>query len=637
MVLEFLRKKTRSVFTYVVFGLIIVVFVLYFGYGRIGEKREDWVAKVNGQPISYQDYRAARDRLQEFYEEMNKTTLDQNAVESLGLKKQAYEMMVDNCLLHQTAEEMGFAAPKAEIREIIVTTPAFQRDGVFDADIYKRVLWQSKAKLTPEEYEARIAIDLVNSRMRTLVQDAVKCSERELWDAYQWENEKINLTYVEIDPSTMGISSPSSEEVKQYYNEHKAEFREPEKIKVKYVEFRSQAYEGQVDVSTAEIEKYYEDFSEEFWQPAQVRARHILIRVSPEQGPEAKTAAKRKAEEVLAMVKSGKPFEDLAKKFSQDPGSAKNGGDLGFFPRGRMVKPFEDAAFSLKAGEVSDLVETQFGYHVIKAEEVREEGLRPLEEVKEEIFAKIREEKTLALIKKEAFRGYRTLVKTKNLDEYAKGVGVTVTETDYFSRTAGRDPFQEMGEAGLDALFAQSAGDIFYPFLARGSFFVGQVVDKKPSETPTLDVLKAKIENELRRQRQNQAAQEKAKAMVGEARKLNSLEALAKKEKLVVRETGVFTRTGGYIPGIGSSQDLVVALSQLSPLAPLGQEAFEVSGKYYLVELKEKAKVAQEEFEAKKKDFQKTYQSQKISRAYKGWMDYTRSRAKVIQNPERPL
>lgn len=638
MVLDFLRKKTRSVFTYVVFALIIIVFVLYFGYGDVGERKEHWVAKVNDQPISYQDYQGAFARLVQFYQEMNKTTLDSKTVEALGLKKQAYEMMVDNCLLHQGADELGFAVPKAELRDTILTTPAFQRDGVFDAELYKRALWQSKLKLTPEEYETRVAVDLVNSRMRTLVQDGVKLSERELWDAYRWENEKINLMYVEIDPSTIAPSSPiSEEEVKQYFSDHKAEFREPEKIKVKYMEFRPQTHEGRVEISAAEIEAYYKEFSEEFWQPAQVHARHILIRVDPNQGPEAREAAKKKAEEVLGMVKGGKPFEELAKKFSQDPGSAKNGGDLGFFPRGQMVKPFEDAAFNLRAGEVSDLVETQFGYHLIKAEEVRQEGLRPFDEVREEIAKKIREEKTLALIKKEAFRGYRTMVKTKDLDGYAKGVGAAVTETDYFSRTSGRDPFQEMGEAGLDALFAQSAGDIFYPFIVRGNYLVGQVVDKKPSQIPELGAVKDRIEAELRKQKQNEAGRKKAEEMAREARKSNSLEAFAKKEKLEVKETGAFSRTGGYIPGIGASADLMVALSQLSPLAPLAQEAFEVSGKHYLVGLKEKAKVAQEEFEAKKKDFQKTYQSQKISRAYKGWMDYTRSRAKVTPNPKRPL
>jgi peptidyl-prolyl cis-trans isomerase D len=637
MVLDFLRKKTRSVFTYIVFGLIIIVFVLYFGYGRMGERKENWVATINDQPISYQNYQDAFTRLVNFYQQMNKTTLDRKMIEGLGLKKQAYELVIDNVLLHQSAERLGFVASKAELRETIVTTQAFQKNGVFDAEHYKKVLWQNK--LTPEEYESKLAQDLVNSRMRAFVQDGRKCSERELREAYEWENEKMSLAYVKIDPSTFAFSQPiPEEEVKQYYADHKSEFREPEKIKVKYMQFKPDAYTGQVEVSAGETEAYYKDFSEEFWQPKQVHARHILIRTSPDGGQEAKDAARKKLEEVLGMVKGGKSFEELAKKYSEDPGSAKSGGDLGFFSRGQMVKPFEDAAFALKAGEVSGIVETQFGFHLIKAEEITEEGVKPFEAVRDAISQKIREEKTAALIKKEAFRAYRTMVKTKDLDGYAKGVGSALAETDYFSRTAGQDPFQELGEAGLDGLFAQTSGDIVYPFVAGGTYYVGQVVDKRPSETPELvGGVKSKIEAVLKQQKQKEAARKEAQDLLQEARTANSLEALGGKEKLEVKETSVFTRASGNIPNIGASAELMATTSQLSPLAPLAQEVFEVDNKLYLVKLKEKVKVADEEFEAKKKDFQKTYESQEMSRAYKGWIDYARSRAKVEQNPRVSL
>ncbi len=183
-------------------------------------------------------------------------------------------------------------------------------------------------------------------------------------------------------------------------------------------ELLSREVVDKIQVSEDDMKQYYKANREQFKKPEEVRARHILIKVKKDASPEEKKAARKKAEEILEKIKKGEDFASLAEKYSDDPGSAKKGGDLGYFPRGRMVKPFEDAAFSLKAGEVSDIVETKFGYHIIKVEEKKPAGYQPFEAVKDrirkELIKKVQSEKVKEYVGK--------LMKERNVKLYPERI-----------------------------------------------------------------------------------------------------------------------------------------------------------------------------------------------------------------------
>jgi parvulin-like peptidyl-prolyl isomerase len=185
-------------------------------------------------------------------------------------------------------------------------------------------------------------------------------------------------------------------------------------------ELLSREVVDKIKVSEEDMKQYYKANREQFKKPEEVKARHILIKVSKDASPDEKKTARKKADEILAKIKKGEDFASLAEKYSDDPGSAKKGGDLGYFPRGRMVKPFEDAAFSLNPGEVSDIVETKFGYHIIKLEEKRPAGYQPFEAVKntirKELIKKVQNEKLKEYVNR--------LMKERNVKLYPERINM---------------------------------------------------------------------------------------------------------------------------------------------------------------------------------------------------------------------
>jgi peptidyl-prolyl cis-trans isomerase D len=635
MVLQILRKKTRSVFIYAAFAIIIVVFIFYFGWGGIDEKRETWVAKINDQPISRDEYVKHYNQLKNYYERMYKTTFDRDMVENLGIKQEALDNLIKNRLLLETAYGLSLKIPEIELKSAIEGTPIFQNEGRFDVQRYTQMLRQNR--IAPEEFEGTLRRDLMGSRISGLVQDGTKYAEKELWEQFVWENEKINLEFLEIDPEE--IAPPDNiptEETKDYYEKHKDEFRVPEKTKISYLEFYPKHFEKQIVVSPEEVSQYYKDFSEEFWEPKKVHARHIL-RKADQSAPESeKEDAKKKAEEILAMIKEGKPFEELAKEHSQDQGTAVEGGDLGFFARGQMVKPFEEVAFALTPGEVSNVVETRFGFHIIKVDEVKEEGTKPIEAVEEQIRTSLTEERARELVKKEASRAYRMALKSKTLEEYADKNELKIVETDYIAKEEDH-PLLGGSEELVETVFSSDSGDILYPHSISESYYVIQIEDKKQSYIPGLEEAEEEIVSILIKQNQKTAAKRKAEDLLQSLKEGNSLEEIAEKENLTTKETKLFSRSSGSIPSIGDNSAMMIAAFRLSLESPYPDEVYEVNEKTYLVKLKEREEVIQEEFTAKEEEQGKKYRLQKSGRYLDDWLDNVRFYSAVITNPEANL
>ena len=208
-------------------------------------------------------------------------------------------------------------------------------------------------------------------------------------DAYTYANQQVDLNFVRFNPEDYPEPKdldPAA--IKTFFEEHREDYRIPDKIKLSYVKIDPKNFRELVKVNDDEIEAYYEYNIGAFTSPKQVKARHILFLVEKGASEERERQVRDKAKAVLALARQGKDFGELAKTYSEGPTKNK-GGDLGYFSEGSMVKSFEGAAFKLKAGEISDLVRTPFGYHIIKVEDVKEAGTKPLEEVREEILDKV--------------------------------------------------------------------------------------------------------------------------------------------------------------------------------------------------------------------------------------------------------
>src|SRR5438067_3437835 len=430
--LRFLRKYSSSIGVKILYGLLAALFILWMGGGIGGERRQD-VAVVYGQVISHGDLEQATAALTRQYEQLLRGSRSADLLRSLNLSGQALDQLIEQALLRHEAARLGVAVPTADIDDTVKRLPRFQQNGRFDRSLLEAYLRDERV---PGEFEDAIRQSILKQRLEALVTDGVGVSDGELEERYRFDHEKANLAFVRSAAADLAATiTLSDEELQKYLDEHADAYRVPARVRARYVAYRPADFLSQVEVKDDDVAEYYALHKEDkFTEPEQVRARHILIEAAADAGADEKAAARKKAEELLAKVKAGADFAALAEETSQDPGSGAKGGDLGLFPRGRMTPAFEEAAFALQAGGVSDVVETPFGFHVIKVEEHRPGGVKPLEAVHDEIADGLKQERSLALARKQAEEDRRKIARGTPFAEAL--AGRTIEETPPFAKGA---------------------------------------------------------------------------------------------------------------------------------------------------------------------------------------------------------
>lgn len=360
--LGWLRSRTRNIFIYAIFGIIILAFTFSLGGGGglSGTGNPNNIAAVYGQVIDRRTYgNALSDQEAQFRRLLGDQWTDQKSRE-LGLPLKVLIELENQMLLRHAAEEMGLGITDTELRDAVVSLPGFNTNGQFDYDRYKRAL--ALQRRTPKQFEESIRQDLLSRKMEEFLLDSVHVSKTEMLEAFRKEREKVDLEFVAFDLKRY-------EDTIRPNNDALAEFREKQ---------------------SARISDYYNSHLSEYQRPEQVRAAHLLISLgqdaSAEEEAEAETKARRLAGEAR---QAGADFGKLAKEHSGDSVTAARGGDLGWFSPGQMVKAFDEAVFGAKPGTIVAPVKTRFGFHVIKVEEKRSAIEKTLADVEEEIARKL--------------------------------------------------------------------------------------------------------------------------------------------------------------------------------------------------------------------------------------------------------
>ena len=359
--LDILRSKSRSVLTYVLFGIIIVVFIISFGPGSQGCKTEgvsssaSYAVEVDGTVVSPADFEQHYAQLFRSYQARVGQTFTRELADQLGLRNVAVNQLVDRVLVVREARRRGLAVSDEELNQAIWTVPAFQSEGRFDIELYKRTV---RAVYGSEQrFEQQLRDDLLYSKMTALLRESAQVSPEEVKAAWTNEYDQVDLTFVRF---------PLSAARKQ----------------VRVTPAEEKAF---LSANAARVAEFYKKNAARYEKPKRVQARHLLVRV-PEDAPAAQDeAARKKLEGFAERIKKGEDFAALARENSEDPGSKDKGGELGFFGPGVMAKPFEDAAFALKKGELSPPVKTRFGWHLIQVEAVEEAHTVPLAEAEGDI------------------------------------------------------------------------------------------------------------------------------------------------------------------------------------------------------------------------------------------------------------
>ena len=240
-------------------------------------------------------------------------------------------------------------------------------------------------RMQPEDFEASIEQELLQRKVEHFLRSLVPVTDQDVLEFYTYSNEKVKVSFMQFLPERFKKSVKADEaSLEKYFNEHKEKYRIPEKVMVSYLVFDPDDFKDKVTVTEQQVKDYYEEKTSLFREEKQVKARHILFKVAAEASQEQAKQVEEKASSILKRCREGEDFATLAKTYSDDP-SREKGGDLGYFSSGEMTKSFEQAAFKMKKGEISDLVRTPFGYHIIKVEDIKEARTKPMEEVKEQI------------------------------------------------------------------------------------------------------------------------------------------------------------------------------------------------------------------------------------------------------------
>ncbi len=395
--LEFIRNHKRlTQIILLVFIIPSFIFVGVEGYKRLGDG--DAVAKVNGKAITHQEWENAQreqaERLRQRAAAQGQP-FDSKWIESSRFKWSVLQNLVTKQVLLTTLNKENLTVPEQVVLQKIREIPGLVGpDGKLNEERYKEAL--AAQGLNPDMHFALMRQDMAMQQIAAPVEFSSfepKTVIARIWNLFEQEREVQRRVFDAA--AYRGKVNVTLDELTAFYKAHEAQFTIPEHADIDVVVLDMPTVEKSVKISDADLQSYYEQNKERFSIPEERRARHILIAVSKTASDSEKNEARKKAGELLAQLKvDPSRFAELAKTYSQDPGSAKNGGDLGFFTRGKMVKPFNDAVFSMKKGDISDLVQTDFGYHIINVTDIKPAVIKPLAQVKDSVKQELKRQQT---------------------------------------------------------------------------------------------------------------------------------------------------------------------------------------------------------------------------------------------------
>ncbi|HEX6213160.1 MAG TPA: SurA N-terminal domain-containing protein, partial [Methylomirabilota bacterium] len=517
-------------------ALVVLAFIAFyipdFLTPTTGAAPSDVVARVGDQSVTAGAFRRAYQNQLQAYRAAYGGSASEDLLRQMGLDQQILRQLIDERAAVTEARRLGLSVSDAEVAQRIYAIPAFQQDGRFAGEaVYAQVLASQRPPLTKSEFEEGLRNSLLVDKLRAALTDWITVPEHEVEAEFRRRNEKVKAELVVFSPDAFRDQVELSDEaLAAYFEEHKETYRLPEKRKIKYLLIDVEAMRSQVSVPPADVERYYRDNEAQYTTPEQVRASHILLEI----GDQDEAAVRAEAEALLKKVRAGADFAALAKQHSDDDASAAQGGDLDYFGRGRMVPEFEEVAFGLEPGDISDLVKSPFGFHIIKVTDKKPETIRPLAEVRQQIADQLAYERAQAQAETLAASIRGELESAADFEPVASRRGLTVEETGLFAED---EPIAGLGPAPAvtGEAFDLEEGGIGGPArVARGLVFFTPT-GSEPARLPTLDEVKDRVRQDAVEARARALAEERARELAPEFEK--RFAAAARKAGLEVKTT----------------------------------------------------------------------------------------------------
>lgn len=623
--LQDMRKQASSWIIKVLLGIIVIVF-MFFGVGSFRTKLGNYVATINGQQISKEEYNTAyKNMIQELQQRFG-DNLSPEMIKMFQVEKKAMDRLIAQTLILQEAERLGIAVSKDELKAAIREMPVFQKNGGFDYKTYKTLL--DRIQMNQEKFEFNQKKLMLVNRLQGLILDSIKVSDSEAKSWYNWQKEQVDINFIRFSPDKIEGITPTEEEIKTFYDKYKNKYKTDAKVKVRFLKFASDAYASKVELTPEEISAYYHDNPEMFSTPKTVEARHILIKLNPSASDEIVEEARKKAQDIhKKATKINQDFAELAKKYSEGP-SKSNGGYLGAFKKDAMVKPFSDKAFSMKAGDISEPVRTDFGWHIIKVEKVNEAHTKTLEEAEPAIKKTLISEKTKSMAYDEALTVFEVSIDGDDLIKAAAEKSMKVQTTDFFTKKTGPKISIPDRSKFISMAFDLPDMEISDVLELNNAYYILQVVEKVPQQVSDLADVKDKVTQDLIKEMTDKKASENANTFLAALKNGASMKAEAEKQGLEMQTTGFFTRNEA-IPIIGRENSVSNEAFMLNHENKLPEQVINARNEYYVIEFKEKKYPDAKDFEKEKTSIIETIKQQKSSNALELWIADLKAKSEI--------
>lgn len=621
--LRLMRDYAGSWIIKFILGAIVIVFV-FWGVGSYSSRKASRLAQVNGETITVNEYREAyNNRVEQLRQRFGKN-LNDEMIEMLQVKRQALDGLIDQLLLLQESKKLKFQVSDIELVDAIRNIGAFQRAGVFNNRLYANVL--NRYRMTPEKFEIVQRKSMLMEKLKSFITSSIKVSDLEALEWFKWKNTSVNINFALFEPGKYEDVKPSREEIRVFFDENKSSYKTEAMVKVRFLQFKPDEYASKVKVFDEDMLDYYETNSNEFKTPKTVEARHILIKVSPDASSELADKKRAKALEIFKMAGGSKDFAELAKQYSEGP-SKDSGGYLGTFKRESMVKPFADKAFSMKAGEISEPVRTQFGWHIIKIETVNETSFLSFKEAESKIRKKLTDEMTKNLAYDEAESVYDASFEGDDLAKIAEARNLDIRSPELFTIKGPKKGIKNRTQFASTAfnLSVMETSDIQD---MGDEYYIIQLLEKIPEKIPEFEDVTEMVMIDLIEKKQDNKALENANALLSALKNGMSMDEESGKYGLTPIATGFFKRKDS-IPKVGFEQEILQAAFKLTHENRFSENVHKGKNGYYVIGLIERKEPGAEGFDKEKEEIKDALKEQKTAESFNAWLLNIRDRSDI--------
>lgn len=628
--LDFLRKRKRNWIIIFFLGVIILVFVLFYGGNKMNDRGMGQVAEVNGETISQRDFALQYERTVDRYREMLKGSLTPEMIKGLNIKGNLIEEMIQKKLVLQEARSLGLTASDTEVANHLAKVPEFQVGGRFNKDRYLQVLQVNR--LVPAQFEEEQRDQLTAERLYGVILDSIHITDAQVRERYRMDQEKINLNYIRLSLADFASQVKlADDEIQKFYDRNKESLKEPLKLRVEYLAYPYDQFSASTQIGDKEIEEYYKaNQNTKFHKPKEAKVRYLAVRVAPDADTTQKQAALARLKDVVKEARTGKAFSELLKKASEDPAGAQEG-DAGWVVQGQMPPNVDKAIFTLTKGQVSDPVETQGGFQVFKVEDVKQEKTPSLKEATAEITKTLKTEKGKQQAAKIAESDRAKAASGADFAKLAQESGVAAHVTDWFAQG---ETLPDIGQNQdfYKTAFALGPKEVSAVTQGPSAYYIVRIKERKEPAVPPLENARERIEKGLKESKSYELALQKGNALLEQLRKEKDIGKVAAENGLKVEETGWFARSTSQLPKIGDLVELRSMKLALSAQQPIADKLYTQKDSAFVLALKESQPADMAQFEKEKDNLKKQALGESRQRALIKFMETLKAKADIKPN-----